>query len=43
MSLKYDNFRIYWAVVTEKKTLNSFMQRYKSAFSPVINRFEKCD
>ena len=23
MSLKYDNFRFYWAVVTEKKTFKS--------------------
>jgi len=23
MSLKYDNFRFYWAIVTEKKLLSS--------------------
>ena len=44
MSLKYDNFRFYWAVVTEKKTLNSVYAKVsylcagilsnKSAFSP---------
>ena len=27
MSLKYDNLRFYWAVLTEKKRLNSVLQR----------------
>ena len=50
MLLKYDNFRFYWAVVTEKR-LNSVYTKVsylsagilynKSAFSPVIDIFEK--
>ena len=52
MSLAYDNFRFYWAVLTEKKThLNSVYAKVsylctgipndKSYFSPVIDLFEK--
>ena len=41
MMLKYDNFRFYWAVVTEK-TFRVYTKIYdKSAFSPVIDIFEK--
>ena len=45
MSLKYDNFRFYWAVVTEKRLksvyakvsyLSAIILDDKSAFSPVI-------
>ena len=53
MSLAYDNFRFYWAVLTEKKKthLNSVFAKVsylctgipndKSYFSPVIDLFEK--
>jgi len=47
MSLKYNNFRYYWAVVTEKR-LKVSTQRYhtsplidKSAYSSEIDIFEK--
>ena len=50
MSLKFDNFRFYWTVVTEKR-VNSVFARVsdlcagilndKSVFSPVIGIFEK--
>ena len=50
MSLKYDNFRFYWAVVTEK-TCNSVYAKVsylcggilndKSDFFPVIDIFKK--
>ena len=30
MSLKYDNLRFYWAVVTEKKRLNSVCAKVSS-------------
>ena len=46
ISLKYDNFRFYWAVVTKKKRLNSVHANVpgilsdKSSFSLVIdNRY----
>ena len=49
MSLKHDNFKFFWAVVT-KKRLNSVYAKVsylfagilndKSAFSPVIDIFE---
>ena len=49
-SLKYESFRFYWAVVTEKR-LNSVYAKVsclsagilndESAFSPVIDIFEK--
>ena len=51
MSLKYDNFKFYWAVVNKKKRLNSVYPKViylsagilnnTSAFSPVIDIFEK--
>ena len=47
----FDNFRLYFAVVTKKKRLNSVYAKVsylsagilgdKSAFSPVIDIFEK--
>ena len=48
MSLKYDNFRFYWAVVTEKKTLFYAKVFYlcagilndKSAISLAMDMFE---
>ena len=47
ISLKYDNFRFYWAVVTKKNRLNSVYAKVpgilsdKSTFSPVIDIIEK--
>ena len=53
MSLKYDNFRFYWAAVTEKHVyivstvyakvscLSSVILNDKSAFSLVIDILEK--
>ena len=47
MSLKYDNFRFYWAAVTEKHVYIVSMQRYHafplefSTFSLVIYILEK--
>ena len=46
MSLKYANFRFYWAVVTEKTfksclCLCAGILSDKSAFSPVIDIFKK--
>ena len=50
MSLKYDTFRLYWAVVTEKTFISVYAKvsylcagilSDKSVFSPVIDIFEK--
>ena len=49
MSLYYDNFRFYWAVVTKKRLNIVFAKvpylsgnsRRKNGFSPVIDIFEK--
>ena len=51
ISLKYDDSRLHWAVVTEKKRLNSVYAKEsylstgilnnKSVFSPVIDIFEQ--
>jgi len=50
ISLKYDNFRFYWAVVTEKRLKSVFAKisylcagilNDKSVFSPVIEIFQK--
>ena len=51
MSLKYDTFRFYWELLLLKKRLNSVYTKVsylsagilndKSAFSPVIDIFEK--
>ena len=48
MPLKYDNFRFYWAVVTEKISVNAKVLYLsagvlndKSDFTPVIDFFEK--
>ena len=46
ISLKYDNFRFYWAVVTENSVyakvsyFSAGILNDKSAFSPVIVIFE---
>jgi len=47
MSLKYDNFRFYWAVVTEKISvyakvlyLSAGILSDKSDFTPVIDFFK---
>ena len=47
MTLKYDKFKFYWAVVTEKKTSNSVYRgsaqilNEKSGFSSATVVFEK--
>jgi len=48
MSLKYDNFRFYWAVVTEKISvyakvlyLSAGILNDKSDFTPVIDFFKE--
>ena len=44
ISLKYDNFRFYWAVITEKKSVYAKVSGIlsdKSTFSPVIDIIEK--
>ena len=51
MTLKYEKFKFYWAVVTEKKTSNSVCREgpffsaqilnEKSAFSPATDVFVK--
>ena len=47
MSLKYDNFRFYWTVITEKMfkyclcNLSAGILNEESAFSPVLDIFNK--
>ena len=35
--LKYDNFRFYWAVVTEKKRLNSVYAKVSYLCAGILN------